>query len=170
MNQESRIGNQIKTTNGFTLIELIVVISVLGILSVIGIAGYNSFNQSQIIKTSASDVATMLNLAKSRALSQIKLGPVASCGPSHELRRYEVRITSPATYALVIRCGPPLPASNTVFIDIKGLPKNVTFTSTQTFLFPVLTGGVTTGGDIVVSGYGHTRTIKIDSAGGIKIE
>lgn len=159
-----------KFNKGFTLIELITVVSVISILSVIGIAGFNNYNQSQILQAAASDVATTLNLAKSRALSQVKLGAV--CTSSNTLEAYEVRLSMSGPfnrYQLVIHCGP---LEHTV--DDKALPKNIIFdaagTSQNFFYFPVLRGGVETGGQIVVSGYGRSKTILIDSIGGISVQ
>ena len=57
---------------GFTLIELMVVFSILAVLSTIGVAAFVSFSRTQTLNAAASDIKSMLNLAKSRAYSQVK--------------------------------------------------------------------------------------------------
>lgn len=166
-----RYGAGFKSGAGFTLIELIAVVSVISILSVIGIASFNNFNQGQILQAAASDVATMLNLAKSRAQSQVKPS-IAVCvpPPPRPLREYQVRIVTSGSanqYILRVQCG-----GTNAPVSAKRLPSNIRFQSASpsTYVFPVLTGGVVNGGEIKLGGYGHTKTIKIDQAGGITIE
>lgn len=144
---------------GFTLIEIMIVFSIIGILSVISIAGFTVFNETQSLQTSASDVASLLNLAKSRALSQV----VASCPDT--LKGYEVKFSLPSTYELWVRCD-----VSSISIESKKLPKNIEFTSgtTSLFFFPVITGGGTVG-QIILEGYGRSKTIDVDEMGNIKI-
>ena len=164
-----------KLTRGFTIIELIVVISVVSVLSALGIAGYSKYNDAQIVQSGAQDVATTLNLAKSRALYQVKPSNSGNClFPNNPIDRYivEVDLTGSAnTYKLLIQCGGG--AANDVFQ--KTLPKNVTFNSAGTTLtsysFPVLTGGVAASGQIKIELAGGTsKTITVDSVGNIKIQ
>lgn len=164
MNHESGIKNK---SRGFTLIELLVVVSVIAILSALGIAGFKEYNEIQILQGATKDVATMLNQAKSRALSQVK--PVNKC--TGTIEGYLVRLDDDGgvsnRYRLKILCSGVLDVAET-----KLLPTNITFDGVppdQDFFFPVLKGGVETGGTIVLSGYGRTKTITIDSVGGVKI-
>lgn len=161
MNHEAGIKNK---PNGFTIIELIIVVSVIAILSSLGIAGFNNYNQAQSFQAAASDVVNTFNLAKSRALSQVKLTPVCAAA---DLGGYEVRIGLPNTYVLIIHCGL---FEEYIQSENKRLPKNITFVSPASFFFPVLTGGVETAGQIQITGYGRTKTIIIDSVGGVKIQ
>lgn len=172
MNHESRIKNK---SNGFTIIEILVVISVMGIISALGIAGFSKYNDIQLVQTAANDIANTLNLAKSRALSQVKEG--SNCGTSSDLIEYRVRffVTGSADrYRLRISC-----VDGTSDILLKFLPKNVTFvecppapcTSPLIFSFPVLKGGVETAGQIVINGPGGlTKTIDVSLTGEIKIQ
>ena len=155
MNHESGIKNK---SSGFTLIELVVVFSIIGILSVLGIAGFNEYNQVQTLQTATNDVATMLNLAKSRALSQVKLNSI--CIPTRPLRGYRVLLLGTNIYRLRIHCG----GSVRTILE-KRLPRNITFGAAGTFFFPVLKGGVTTSGQVVLSGYGQTRCIAVSEVG-----
>jgi len=158
-----------KSNFGFTIIELVIVITILSALSILGVAGFSRYNQIQTVQSAVNDIVGMINLAKSRASSQIKLGPAATCGPTHPLRQYEVKISTTDQYQLIIHCGPEPPSSNTASIINKRLPVNVTFSASISFFFPVLKAGVETPGNIVLSGYGLTKTITIDSLGGIKV-
>lgn len=154
---------------GFTLIELMIVLSITAVLGTIGVAGFMTYNKAQILQSSASNLATMLNLAKSRAQSQVKLG--ASCSESQTLEGYSVDISFVDNkYTLNSRCLGVLSA-----VDTKSLPQNVSFkspdTSPASFFFPVQKGGVEASGQIVIldSG-GRTKTIIINSLGGVSVQ
>jgi len=152
---------------GFTLIELMVTISIAAVLGTLSIAGFNTFNQSQMLRTSADDVVTMLNLAKSRAQSQIKIG--ASCA-SNPLEGYRVDISiAGGSYTLSSVCGTP----NS--LQAKSLPQNIEFDSASpaSFFFPVLSGGTSLGasGQIVISNSaGGIRTITVKPLGGVSVQ
>lgn len=169
MNHEFKIIRKINT-KGFSLIELLVVVSVIGVLSTLGIAGFSKYNDIQIVQAAANDVATTLNLAKSRALSQVKLG---TCTFLDNLEKYEVKIDMSGSfnvYQLIIHCSGFLDT-----IENKTLPKNVQFITVGTTItsisFPVLAGGVEAGGQVEIGlPGGPTKKILIDSVGGIKIQ
>jgi len=149
---------------GFTLIELMVVISVTAVLGTLGIAGFVNYNRVQAVQVSANDLATILNLARSRALSQVKLG--ATC-KTQTLEGYSVETFSNNSYSLKIYC--PRPVSQE--LDKKTLPQGITFKSSPTtFFFPVLTGGVETGGKIVITNSVTDKTITINSLGGVAVQ
>lgn len=166
----SLISHLSSPQKGFTLIELMIVLSVTAVLGTLGIAGFTSFNQTQILQTSANEVVTMLNLAKSRALSQVKLGSSCSA-PSQILEGYNVDISiTNNSYTLSSRC---FEATNN--LDTKTLPQNVTFETPDTFptsfFFPVLSGGAQkTPGKIVITGFGRNKTIIVNSLGGVSIQ
>lgn len=162
---------------GFTLIELVVAFSVIALLSTVGIASFVSYSRSQALSVSVKDLVNTLNLAKSRSLSQVL--PSQCLGQS--LIGYEVKLCSlPSSscppladysYELNVVClGIIVPP-----IETKKLPVGISFdenqTTTTSFLFPILTGGVNMGGGdgtIVLSGYGQTRTITVNSSGVIQ--
>lgn len=167
---------------GFTLIELIIVISVLAVLSVVGIAAFASYSRAQTLNAASGDLAVMLNLAKSRAYSQIK-PQVAGCDTT-PLDGYEVRIcgsgvpqtsciTSGVNFELDVRCGGITRSPSISKANFSS--SNLTFSSTSTppkysFFFPVLKGGVSTGGIIkITNSFTEFRTVTVDSSGNIRI-
>ena len=154
---------------GFTLIELMVVLSVTAVLGTLGVAGFINYNQVQVLQSSANDVATMLNLAKSRSQSQIK--PTSLC-PTQSLDGYKLIIAADSEgkyrkYTLYIRCSG---ADIKVSQQDKTLPSDLTFSSYPSFLFPVVKGGVQTADQVVISGYGRSKTIIVNSLGGVNIQ
>ena len=153
---------------GFTLIELMVVISITAILGALGIAGFSSYSQAQVIQTATNEVTTMLNLAKSRSQSQIKLG--SACDSDLKiLKGYSVDISG-NSYTLTSHCLIGM-SELTSIIQSKTLPRNVSFTSSTSpsFFFPVQKGGVEPAGQIVIASGGNTKTISMDSLGGISV-
>ncbi|OGH13428.1 MAG: hypothetical protein A3H50_00090 [Candidatus Levybacteria bacterium RIFCSPLOWO2_02_FULL_37_10] len=152
-------------SSGFTLIELIVVLSVAAVISLIGIASFVSYSQQQSINTAAADIANMFSLAKSRAASQVK---PSSC--SGALNGYRISIPDIAskTYQLDAVC-----SSGDSLILTNTLPSNISFGSANStiFTFYVLTGGFTMNGldgTIVLSGFGKSKTITVDSLGNVR--
>lgn len=152
--------------NGFTLIELIIVIAVIGVLSAIGSVGFVDYSNTAKLNAAANELATVLNVAKSNSLSQLKDEAVCL---GTELNGYKVIIINPNRYRLLVRCGN---ADKLPPIAEKTLPLNITFTNVvpSIILFPVLrTGAVISGpGTITISGFGKTKTVTVDTAGNIR--
>jgi len=149
--------------NGFTLIELVFVFSIIALLTISSIASFTAFNKAQVFQGAVTDVGTMFNTAKSRAISQVK--PTA-CG-TQTLRGYRVTITiATSQYQLAVVCG-----TNTYVIETKRLPSGVTFVSgsvTQT-TFGVYDAIVTTPGTVTMNGNGSNKTITISKTGNISL-
>lgn len=151
---------------GFTLIELIVVFTVIAILSVIGVAAFVSYGRVQALETAASELKSTLFLAKSRAISQVNDICISK---AQILDGYEVDLSTLAnSYQLKVRCsGFFYPVYPTTY-----LPKNISFDSLKTtsisIFFPVISSGVKGAGTIYLTGYGNTKTITVDSIGGIQ--
>ena len=148
---------------GFTILELIVVFAIIAILSTVGIAAFVSYGRTQALQTSVSEVSVLLNLAKSRSLSQIKPSVCAS----QILNGYQVVISLPDKYQMDVVCsGFPYK------IQGKTLPTNITFgnqTYPLSYFFPIIVSGVQPGtGTIVLTGYGQQKTITVTSIGGIQ--
>lgn len=158
---------------GFTLIELMVAISITAVLGTIGIAGFVNYNKVQVLQTSTNEVVTMLNLAKSRAQSQIK----PSC--TGDLKGYFVKIVpAEKSYALYFRC------SNEGIIgeQNKKLPFGLSFVipsnrnpppSEISIFFPIQTGGVVLpadGNTIVINSGESSKTITINALGGVSVQ
>ena len=178
MNQESGIKNRIKSiihkAQGFTLVELLLVFSFMAGLTSVGIAGFINYNRSQAVISSVNDVASLLTLAKSRALYQVTPCQV---NPGLPLDGYQFTLCysgaclgpyrSSDYYEVSAVCG-----GNKVFVQSKKLPEKMSFDSARTsvtsFFFPVITGGVSTPGTIAVAGYGTSREVQIDTNGNIQ--
>jgi len=159
--------NKCMSQGGFTLIELMVVISITAVLGTLGIAGFVNYNQTQVLQTSANEVVTMLNLAKSRAQSQIK--PSELCLNSESLSGYSVVISTPRKYTLYLRCS--ISGDKKINEQDKLLPTGLSFGNNSSFFFPVQKGGVETPGQIVISSSdGRTKIITINSLGGVSMQ
>lgn len=154
-----------KLQKGFTLIELVIALGIAGILGTVAIAGFSSYNQIQFLQTATNDLASTLILARSRALSQIKIGINCKSADS-PLESYEVKITNSNSYTLIVHCGFD-DSFNPVI-----LPQNITFdTPPASYVFQVLKGGATTGGQIVLTdANNHKKTINITKVGGISVQ
>jgi prepilin-type N-terminal cleavage/methylation domain-containing protein len=163
---------------GFTLIELVVVFSIMAVLSTIGIASFVNYSRMQTLQQAQNDLMTAINTAKSMSVAQTTAstanGNSLDCS-GQSFSGYGVHLyknTTPNSYALYIKCptGPKFAAS-------AFLPKNVIFgssTATYDVFFPILIGGVTGNGQIVLDGSalglpvaGSLKTIVVDSGGNI---
>lgn len=154
-------------SKGFTMIELIIAISIITLISVIGIASFAGRGKIAELDAATSSVSSYLQLARSRAISQVKPQDPIIC--SGVLQGYKVIINqADNSYELDIVCG-----GTTSKISEKTLPTNLLFdsdTTSTSFFFPILTHGVDGAGVISISGYGRKKTITVDSVGGINIK
>lgn len=151
---------------GFTLIELIVVFGTIAFISTIGIASYVNYSQSQSIQAATQDLVTTIQLAKSRANSQVK-PPLSYC--QGQLDGYSVVISILNNqYSLDVVCG-----GNVYPLSTTKLPNNIRFdqatTSVTKLFFAIITGAVEGNGTIAITGYSKTKCITIDSVGIIKL-
>lgn len=151
---------------GFTLLEIIIVLSVLTILSTIGIASFSSGSKAASVETALNDIVSTFQLARSRAISQVKPDGQGVC--NGDLRGYRVEI-KPQTnsYSLVLIC-----ENSTYTISTKTLPNNITFSNDPqtSFFFPILTGSVEGSGTVSIKGYNITKSVVVDSVGGITVK
>lgn len=144
---------------GFSLIELLVVFVLIGISMVTSIAAFYSYNKSQSYITSVSDVVHYLNLAKSRARSQVK---PSLCG-TKTLKYYQVYFVAPgSTYRLKVLCDTTL-----ITLESKTLPTGVTFTDASPISvnFLVSTGIPMQARIIHIAGPSKNTTITINEVG-----
>lgn len=143
----------------FTLIELLIVFAITGIIAMTGIFTFSSYNSSQVFGTGISEFSSVLNTARSRAISQVK---PSSCVGS-VLDGYKVVVTvSGQDYRQYAVC-----SGVDYIVAIKKLPSQISFTSDSatSIFFSVSTGAVLSPGVIKISGYGKTNTITIGSTG-----
>lgn len=158
--------SKVLVVKGFTLIELVVTLTIIAILSTIGIAAFVNQSRTSALQTGASQFVSALNLAKSRAMSQVK--PSVCEG---DLEGYIVTITDSDTYQLDVECG----GTHSIQSNQK-LPSNITFVPSGgdlfplTFSFAVLTNAYTGTSEVTISGYGEQiKTVNVDNAGNIKL-
>jgi len=147
---------------GFTLFELLVVFAIVAIVTSLGIASYNAYNSNQTVQSSASDVATMLATAKSRALSQV-IPPSCATNP---VTGYQVDVAvGTQDYTLSAIC------NGKQVLTTNNLAPNVTFGvgSTTSVLFNISDGTVASTATIIINGYGKTKTITISPTGNITV-
>jgi prepilin-type N-terminal cleavage/methylation domain-containing protein len=155
---------QFSTQSGLTLIELLTSISIMAIISTFSIASFVSYSNSQTVQTAAADVVDTLNLAKSRAVSQV----IDNQCTGKSLTAYQVTFTVPDHYALEVVCD-----GTTYQVGVtKVLAKNVTFKSVAVaqVVFNAGTGIVPNPGSIVMTGYNLTKTITVTATGVISVE
>ena len=147
---------------GFTLIEIVIVFAIIAILTSLGLAAYNTYNGDQEVQSSAIDVETMLNLAKSRSLTQVI---PASCG-TNSVTGYQVDVTiGSQQYTLSAICG------SKQVVETNNLPPRITFAngSTTTVFFNISTGAVASNGTILITGFGNTKTITVSQTGDVSV-
>ncbi len=144
---------------GFTLIELLVTVSIIAILSTVGVAAFVSYSRTQVLNAAASDLFTTLQIARSRAASQVKKSPecdnkvlegykVVLCGldglnpcvADNVIGNYEMDIICLGTATRILsKKLPPAVAFNTTFAE-----------STESIFFYPLKGGVSGIGTITI--------------------
>lgn len=155
--------NNNRLSNGFTLIEMIIVITLMFTLTMTGIVGFVGYHRAQTLQSAALDLSTMLATAKSYAQSQVK---PQSCGNTQALEGYRVSMTS-TSYRLRVECG----GTTRAIGRAKVLPAGIRFgtNSPLTISFKVLTGMVTSG-TITLQGFGADKKIVIDGIGNIALQ
>lgn len=153
---------------GFTLLELIIVFTVIAILSSAGIASFVSYSRSQSLQSAASDLATTLNSAKSRANSQVK---PSQCSDDQILSGYKIVIDESSTkYSLYVVCGESLLIKTTTLPDNGKITFNLVETTPRSIFFPIIKGSVQGAGGIGLKGYNNeSRCVSISSGGVINV-
>lgn len=168
------------TSQGFTFIELLVVFSITAILSTLGIASFVTYSRAQDLRNALYDLSTLLNSAKSSAQTQVK--PAGMCLSSDILKSYSVYlccsgagcpscVNSSDNIELVVSCG----NKPDQLIQAKQFPNGVSVntapgqTTSRSFSFMPINGGVTGVGKVVLNGYNNqTKSINVNAAGVIQ--
>ncbi len=149
----------INKSNGFTLVELIVVFSVMATLSAVGIVGLSNYNRQTALQRSIVDLVDTLNAARSRALSQVK---PSECGVN-PLEYYKVDLVNKKTYQLEAICG-----GSTHLIYEKKIYGPIEFSSSDEGHFieyPVLKGSISEFRSSPLTQFSPTRIVLTDSSG-----
>lgn len=159
-------------SRGFTLIELLVVFSILSIIAAISIASFVNYSRTQALKTAGLDIITLIQQAKSRAQTQVKPTECAGNG----LQGYEVRFCGLSgsscgaadTYEMAVVCG------SAIVLNTHRLPDNISFTDTNTtsttFRFLVVNGGVEGAGTIAIEGFDLQQIINVTEEGAVSTQ
>lgn len=164
----------IKRQAGFTLIELLVVFSVIAILSAIGIAAFVSYSRSQQVVQTANNLKLLISQARFNALSVVKTnrdssGTTISCGVE-ALSGYSVGVIGGDSLELTQECA----NSSTQRIKLIELPTGLGFgtgTSCDRIHFSSLSSSASgVPCDLVVEGFGQTKTISIDAIGNTTLQ
>jgi len=156
----------------------------MAVLSTIGIASFVGYSQAQTLQQATNDVTTVLNTAKSNAISQVK--PIISNSTCLQgvLNGYQVVLgnqivsgKSTASYTLYAVCNGAPDQLSKITKQLNGVSfDSTTFVSpatTATITFLVLTGGVTSTGvvgangtSIILDGVNNTqKTITVTQGG-----
>lgn len=158
-------------SNGFSLIELLVVFATMALLAMTGIGSFVSYSRTQALNQSTLDVVTMLNLAKARARTQVKptQGFCDPSGTNLSLRGYVVQIETKNKYNLKVLCG--IEGQEQQYtIDTQYVSKTSNTDNPipyfhdesigKSIMFKVLSGGVS-----ILGSQDSTATIRIDAYG-----
>ena len=108
------------------------------------------------METTLNDIVSTFQLARSRAISQVKPKDIQVC--NGVLRGYEVKINiGSESYDLNVVCGDNDSPTRNQVIPTKILPNNIIFDTDKTkqdsFFFPILTGSVEGSGVVSITGY-----------------
>lgn len=155
------IINSRRRRPGFTLIELLVSFSILAMLAVVGVAAFVNYSNSQRIVNAMSDLRTTLINARSLSFSQSTVG-TGCYGSSLPFQGYKVLVCCPSAgsgcpcissatrdYEIDAVCG-----GSSFFKQGTKLPANVsvntTSTTSRSFFFKGLSGGVDGAGQVAL--------------------
>lgn len=139
-------------SNGFSLVEMLVIIGVIGIIASTTVAVFTRFNRQQNLGIAHKAIKNDLAQAKSYALSQV----VRNC-TAGVLIGYEMYRVTTSTYNIREVCQPALASGNDRIWPVdKPLPSNVTFSNSFNIRFVVLSGGSPTGGSITLTSDGRS--------------
>jgi len=156
-----------KLPHGFTVIELLVVVSIIGFLFTIGVANYINFNRRQLVNQTALKFVEELRLAQSLANNSQK-----TTGCNGTLEGYSFAYSNSShQYQIKIYCF----GSYSEKIKEENFSQELTVSpASGEIKFKVLKRGIDCGGgldhcDLTLSGFGYSRTVKIEKGGAIYV-
>ncbi len=158
----SPLSSPLSSLPGFTLIEMVVVLGAMSIITSFSIASLISYSESQLLQSSALDIVSILNVAKSRSSSQVK---PTQCG-GQGLSGYRVNVNSATgQYDLSVVCG------SVYVLSSKKLSRGVHFgnTSSASLLFPVFSDSTYSSTNIVLSKVTDGRQVAVGALGNITV-
>jgi len=148
-----------KSCSGFTVVELLIILSLMALLFTLGIAQYNRFNRSQSLVKARDELISNLRLTQSKALAAEKPNSCTEPLSGHKLKFIDNR-----HYKIVAVCGEE--------IDIKtdiALPSGVSKQAgSNEIFFKVLSQGIESDVNLILSGFGETKTVTVSTVGEIK--
>ena len=149
-----------KKKHGYTLIELLTVFSIIAVITSITLASFSSIKSTQANSDAVDDFVSLLQQAKSSALSQVK---PSDCY-NQTLGGYQVVITSTNMYELDYVCG-----SVQHTVTKHNLPSQVYFanTSSSRIFFTVPGGTVSAPATVTIISNGNNKNITVNSSGTI---
>jgi prepilin-type N-terminal cleavage/methylation domain-containing protein len=175
----NQIINRLKRQyqHGFTLIEILVVFGIGIVFTTAGLASYSRLNSVQSLINLQKEIATLLQVAKSRAQSQVKPTAIVNCNAPRVLNGYAVHFDRQGddSYRLLVVCS-NANGTNVVRTEIpetyRELPSGVIFApsgfsgNNKYITFTVLTGEATAD-SVSVQDATMTRTITVSGNGSI---
>lgn len=148
-----------KSCSGFTVVELLIILSLIALLFTLGVAQYNRFNRSQNLTKAKDELISNLRLAQGKAMAGEKPEVCMETLSGHKLK-----FIDNSHYKIVAVCVEE--------VDIKTditLPTGVTKQAgSDEIFFRVLSQGIESDISLILSGFGETKTITINTAGEIK--
>lgn len=124
-----------KSTHGFTFIELIVVVAVIIVSTGISMGSYNNFSQRQQLVTDAQKMVDVLDLARKKSIASDTA--TFTCA---DFQGYLVSVNA-SNYSLNLCCGNS--CSPNIPINSYGFNQSIDVTTTQNIQFQKLSGNST---------------------------
>lgn len=164
----TKLYRTFKSSQGFTLIEMLVVFSLITILSGLGIVSFANYSHAQEVNQAASKLRLMVGEARFNAVSSVKK-ITSSSGTSiycldtdQQLGFYiDVGVSGISLYMNCRDAGGKL-------IKTYKLPQNITYNSktcTQIYYDALSATAQGVPCNMVIKGYNITKTISVDSGG-----
>lgn len=156
----------LRSSSGFSLIELMVVFLLTSIISGIGFASYKSYSDKQTLTSAAQDLKLVIDNTKFNALSGVKPSNCASTDP---LSGYDFTLLQVSnSYTMSALCG-----TNKYVLQTKVVPQQVSILPSSTcsvIRFLSLNGQTSTANCVInISAYGKTAAVAVDQVGNVSI-